>query len=144
MDNEYSSIEYYILLLIAISFSILVFQVVERSLNMKNIYTKCPSPYSDDVVHDNKKMTCRDVYQDVYNKHLMYITVLSVLGLLVGGSLYNSGRDTMVVGSGLALGSALVLGYSIFYNWTYINTDVRIVLLGGTIGALGYGSTKLI
>lgn len=145
MDNmsEFSSVEYYTLLIIAIAFSVLVFQVVERTLNMSNVYAKCPSVYSDDeVLHNGVKMSCRDVYTDSYNRHLMYMTVLSVVGLLVGGSLYSSGRDTMVVGSGVALGSALVLAYSIIYNWSYINTDVRIVMLAGTVGLLGYGSTK--
>jgi hypothetical protein len=142
-ELDFSSIDYYILITLGLTFAVLVYLIVSRAVNTTDIYAKCSYASSEVVMHDGEELTCARLHEKTANKHLLFVTVLSVLGMLVGGSLYNNDPSTTVFGAGIALGGMLSLIYSVLYNWAYINEDIRIMILGSTLLVLGYGSTQI-
>lgn len=99
----------------------------------KSEYTIC----NDDKSTQLKKLS---------DQEFTTMMIISLIGIVVGVTLAsNNAYDGKFkdAGIGIASGSVITLIYHIFKNWKYLKQNMKLIMLGGILLGLIYGSYKL-
>lgn len=98
---------------------------------------------NSDNNHSELEQRCvSDNYDNELKKYVLML-IAGFGGILVGGYLINQDPIYTTGGMGLGLGGLLAIIYYTIYNWGKFNKNVQLLILGVTLVALFYGSTKI-
>lgn len=87
----------------------------------------------------------RDIkLKKVNDKKFMYTMIISLIGLLCGTVIASKYPKLVDSGIGIGFGSTLTLLVQIIANWSQLQQDFKLIVLGATLFGLTYGSYKLI
>lgn len=119
--------------------------LVDRLLNYDRVEQICDTKemqYGTDQ-YKTRLNVCKKVNSEYDTKKFMYMVVLGVMSVMGGAYMVQSDPKYTTGGAGVALGGMISIIYYTTYNWSNINKDVRVIVLGLTFALLFYGSTRL-
>lgn len=143
--DDNSNLDYFTYITIGFVYVFFLSLLVDRLLNYDRVEQICDTKnmqYGTDQ-YNTRVNVCKKTTNDYDTKKFMYMVVLGVLSVLGGGYLVQSDPRYTTGGCGVALGGVISIIYYTTCNWSNINKDVRVIVLGLTFALLFYGSTRL-
>jgi hypothetical protein len=119
--------------------------LVDRILDSEGLEKNCS--YKNIIKYDTAEYTartekCTKLKKEFENKKFVYLMALGVLSIIGGISAARASPEYCTGGAGIAVGGMLVIFYETLINWYDLRTDAKILMLGVSLIALFYGSTK--
>jgi len=147
-DIEMSNTQYYLYIVIGVVFAFFVSLLVDRFLDYEKIEKKCDTNNIGDLMYNTeqykkRKADCDPIKKDYDTKKFVYMVVIGIFGLFIGSYLAAQDPAFAIGGSGVAFGSSMLVIYYTVVNWSLIQKDLQIVVLGLAFLALFYGSIRI-
>ena len=144
VSDGYETTDYFTYLTIGFVYVFFLSLLVDRYLKYDQVEKVCDiSTVQTNEQYKTRMASCKKANDEHNKKKFMYMVVLGVVSIL-GGS-YMTQRDPKyaIGGCGVTLGGMFSVIYYTIYNWSTINKDVRIILIGLAFALLFYGSTRI-
>jgi hypothetical protein len=135
-DNGYTdSAEYFMYVTIAIVYVTLLMMVIDRVMGFDVM---------DKRIDNEEDFIRKDVLRkELDDKKFMYQVAAGAISLLGGSYVVATSNNYDTFGLGVGLGGLFTVIYTTIGNWDRFGSNTKIGVLGATLLALGYGSSKM-
>ncbi len=133
MDHGYESLVY---LTVAFVYVLFVSLLVDKLLGYEDMENMCKNMYGKDQSLFNK---CSQLRDDFALKKFSIMVLFGVTSIFTGMYLAKNNTKLQAGGFGMALGGALAVLYFVMVNWTLLSNNVRLTVLGISLGTLFVG-----
>lgn len=150
-DSDYRfDFDYFTCIAIGFVYVFFLSLIVDRLLNhdlleqvndaMEQVYNTKDKKYADQY---NARIKEHNKVIAAYNtQKFIFMIILGVMSIMSGGYLANCDARYAMSGRGIALGGVISIIYYTAHDWTNINKDIKVIVLGLTLAFLLYGSTQ--
>lgn len=130
-SSKNKSFEIGVSIVIAIIFAFFMSLLIDKIIN-----------YDEYCDYSDKSKAC--VEESVYNQQkFSYMIGIGILGIFGGAALSRIDKQYEMGGMGISIGGFLVTIYYTTKNWYHLDKNVQIIVLGGALLALIYGSIRI-
>jgi hypothetical protein len=144
-STSYNSLDVCTYLTIGFIYAVFLSLLVDRILNYNRVEQVCDTKgmMFGTTQYNTRQDACEKAKTDYNSKKFAYMVVIGFLSVLGGAYVARLDDKYMTGGSGVAFGGLLTVIYFVIYNWTNLNKDFQIFILGLTFAGLLYGSTRM-
>jgi hypothetical protein len=141
-DTEFNYLFYIVIAFVYAGFLI---TLVDRLLNSEKLEKECS--WDRLLKHTGTEYTsandkCKKMRKEFDNKKFIYLITAGLLSIAGGITAAHSNPSFCTGGAGVAVGGVFIVLYETLANWHDLRNDVKIIMLGLSLLALFYGSTR--
>ena len=133
-DCPNDSTYFYVYAVTAFVYAFFVALLVDRLLKYEDVEKVCKG---------NNSALCLKAEKAFNNKKFIYMMILGVFSVFSGAYIAGSNPGLRTGGISVCAGGAMLLLYYTVLNWSNIDKNVQLAILGTTFFTLFYGSTKM-
>jgi len=142
-DYHFDSASYYIYMTIAFVYVFFMSLLVDRLLDYDRIDKMCSFTGLVGSDYATRLVACNQAKKDYEVKKFTYMIMIGVLSIFGGTVLASTDKKYATGGWGISTGGIMLVIYYTIVNWSLLDKNVQIGVLGTTLIALFYGSTML-
>lgn len=141
--NFYTS-SYLIYITIAFVYAFFLALLVDRLLNYDdNVEKVCDVSNLTGQEYIDRNQVCRDAQKKYDSQKFVYMIIIGVLSIFGGIFLVKYDTDYTTGGMGVTLGGVALILYYTLANWSMLNRDLQVTVLGLTFFILFFGSLTI-